>query len=302
MMLRTTAVAASAAFVSVASAQFLLIPESTTDRVVALNADGTVANSNFLDVASAASAAGVSSTPIEVLEVGAELWVTDQVADRIWRFSNDGALLGDIGAGDLNNIRGMEVVGNTVYVAQGSNGTTFDEGIVTVDVTTGALTGVFGRAAADISYQDVLLFGNELLVTNSDTGNDGIERFDLAGNYLGNLLSTDGVTGLDFGQQMSVNAAGNLLVGGFSPPSGVYEVQPDGMSLGVVAGLDFGPRAAYELANGEIMWTNGTWVRTDDTIFLEGASFRYITPSSVPAPAGVSLLGALAVIASRRRR
>jgi len=290
---------------SVTFGQFLLIPESTNDRVIAVSAfDGSLLNPNFLDIAPLAANAGVSSTPIEVLEVGDELWVSDQVADRIWRFDNSGAPLSPITSPELNNIRGMEVVGNTVYVAQGSAAATFGEGLVTVDVATASVTGIFnGRPDADVSYQDVKFVGGELLVTNSDTGNDGIDRYLPDGTFLGTLVSSDGVTGLDFGQQINVRGSnGNLLVGGFSPPSGVYEFLPDGTSLGIVAGLDFGPRAGYELGNGSVLWTNGNFVATDAENLLTGDSYRYITPSRVPEPASLALLFVGGIATLRRRR
>ncbi len=73
-----------------AQAQYLLVPESTNDQVLLLNAfDGSVVNSSFLDIATPAAAAGVCSTPIEALQVGNEIWVSDQVADRIWRFRSE---------------------------------------------------------------------------------------------------------------------------------------------------------------------------------------------------------------------
>ncbi|MFK7885573.1 MAG: hypothetical protein AB8G16_01800 [Gammaproteobacteria bacterium] len=268
-----------------AHAQNLLVGESGDDRVLLISGqDGSVLDANFLDIATQAIAADVSSTPIETLEVGDELWVSDQVADRIWRFDRSGNFLGDIGGnGELNNIRGMEVVGDTVYVAQGTASDLFSKGIVRIDVPTLTPTSVIlGRDSADVSYFDVKFYNGELLVSNIDTGNDGIERYDLDGNFLGFFAQSDGVTSFDFPQQINQRTSNtNLLVGAFSLPSGVYEFQSDGTNLGIVAGLDFGPRAAYELGNGEILWSNGTFLRTDSTIISEDGSFRFFSPTSV---------------------
>ncbi len=290
--------------VGAAEAQYLLVPDSTEDRVIALDAvTGAVVNPNFIDVATPAAAAGVTSTPIEALQIGNEIWVSDQVADRVWRFDLDGGLLGDIGAGELNNIRGMDRIGDTVYVAMGSDGTTLGEGIVTIDVPTLAVTGVFnGRDPADTSYWDVLAYNGELLVSNSDGGNDGIERYDTAGNYLGNLVSSDGLTSFDFVQQIATNAAGNFLLASFSAPAGVYEVQPDGTNLGIVAADAFGPRGVFELPGGDILWTNGANIRTDTEFFADDGSFRFINPSTVPEPASLlAMVVGLAVFTQRRR-
>ena len=301
-----TGVAGLLAVSGVASASFLLVPESTTDQVMLLNANtGRVIDANFLDIATQATAAGVSSTPIEALEVNGEFWVSDQVADRIWRFGQDGSFLGDIGAGgDFNNIRGMELVGSTLYVAQGSDSDNYPEGIITVDTTTNMVTGSFiGVDPADASYWDVKSYNGELLVTNSDSGNDAIERYDTNGNLLGFFAQSDGLSDFDFMQQMNVRGSnGNLLGGGFSLPAGVYEFAPDGTPLGIVAGDGFGPRAAWELANGAVMWTNGTWIRTDNRIIAEGSSFRFISPVNAPAPGVASVLGLAGVMGLRRRR
>lgn len=289
----------------IASGEFIMAIDSNTDRVLLLDGfDGSVINDNFLDIGAAAAAAGVNSTPIEVLEVGNELWVSDQVADRIWRFSQTGDLLGDFGSnGDLNNIRGMQLVGNTLYVSQGSASDNFTEGLMTIDINTQMVTGaLLGRDAGDVSYQDIIQVGDELYVTNSDTGNDGIERYSLDGEYLGNLVSSDGVTGLDFGQQMFVRDNGNILVGGFSGPAGVYEYAADGTFIGIVAGMDFGPRGAIDLGNGEILWGNGTWLRTDSEIIIEGGSFRYFTSTTIPSPSGLAVLGLGGLVSVRRRR
>ena len=268
----------------------LLIPESTDDRILLLAENGTVINPNFLDIATPAAAAGVSATPIEALDVGEEIWVSDQVADRIWRFSQTGAFLGDLLADEVDNIRGMEVVGDTLYVAQGGS-VSWPVGVLTVDIPTQTITGSFARSIPDdTSYYDVFAFGDELLVTNSDSGNDAIERFSLDGTFLGFLAQSDGVADFDFLQQLSVRANGNLIGGGFSVPSGVFEFQPDGTSLGIVAGLDRGPRGVWELPNGEILWTNGSTAQTDSTIFADGGGYRFISPTVVPEPAIASWL------------
>jgi MYXO-CTERM domain-containing protein len=305
--MRTMAsVVAAGALVGAAHADFILVNNSQDNRVMLLNAfDGSIVNSNFLDIGAAASAAGVSSsTGIEVLEVNNEFWVSDQLADRIWRFDHSGGFIGSIGDDQFNNIRGMERVGNTVYAALGSDSSSYTRGFVTIDATTGMVTGNFnGRDGADTSYWDILDTGSELLVTNSDTGNDGIERYSYGGTYLGNLVSSDGAAGVDFPQQMTFRGSnGNILVGGFSPPSGVYEYMMDGTEVGIVAALDLGPRAAIELGNGEILWSNGNFLATDSYVVEEGGSYRWFTLTSVPAPSALGLLGLGGLIGVRRRR
>lgn len=318
-MKKTIAIAsiASLALAASASADFLLVPESNNDRVVLLNAsDGSVAVGNFLDVAAAAASVGYTggSTPIEALRAGDEFWVTDQIADRVWRFDLNGNFVGQYGVdgtgqGLLNNVRGFEVVGNTAFFAQGSDATSVGgqaEGIVTMDITTGAITGSFiGVDDADASYWDVENIGGELYVTNSDTGNDGIYLYETDGTYNGAFVTSDGVSSFDFAQSINVRPNGNILIGGFSLPSGVYEIEPDGTNLGIIAGDGSGPRSAYELGNGRIIWTNGNFIASGDagseSPILSGASFRFISATDVPAPGAAAVLTLAGLIGLRRR-
>ncbi len=294
------ACAAGLALTASASAQqSLLTFESTADVGILLDPmDGSVTNPAFLDLTAAAAAVGYtgSLTPIEGIQVGDEIWVSDQLADRIWRFDLEGNFIDDLGVdlvgdGLLNNIRGIEVVGDTVYASLGNDSTTVNEGIATIDVPTLTVTGSFnGRDPLDTSYFDVHYTGTELLVANIDSGNDGIERYDLAGNFLGILFASDGSSSIDFPQQINADGA-NLLVAGFSPPSGIYSISLEGDDFGIVAALDAGPRAGYRLGNGEILWSNGTFLRTDSNIILDNGSFRFfslIDFGGAPCPGDVA--------------
>ena len=211
--IRNTLVCAAglAVAASASAQQSLLTFDSTADVGILLDPmDGSVTNPAFLDLTAAAAAAGYtgSLTPIEGVQVGDEIWVSDQLADRIWRFDLSGAFIDDLGvdlSGDglLNNIRGIEVVGDTVYASLGSDSVLYDRGIAIIDVPTLTVTGsVNGRVLTDTSYFDVYYTGTELLVANIDSGNDGIERYDLAGNLLGLLFASDGVSSFAFPEQI----------------------------------------------------------------------------------------------------
>lgn len=288
----------------------LMIVDSTQDRVVLLDAfDGSVINANWIDIAAAAAADNYtgSTTPLEAIMVGTEVWVSDQLADRIWRFDSvSQSYLGSIGAdsGDLNNIRGMHQFGNTVYVAMGSDSANYGEGIITIDAMTGAITGQFnGRDPGETSYFDVNFYNGNLLMSNSTA--ESLDIYSLEGDYLGEFVSSDGVTGIDFPQQIQRTEDGDLLVAGFSTPSGVYMFDSAGNSMGIVAGADAGTRGAFQLGNGEIIWTNGNFIASDGRVILDDGSFRYITKvcgDFVPAPSSVALLGLGGLIAGRRRR
>ncbi|MEM6352396.1 MAG: PEP-CTERM sorting domain-containing protein [Cyanobacteria bacterium P01_D01_bin.14] len=130
---------------------------------------------------------------------------------------------------------------------------------------------------------------------------------------------------------MAQRANGNLIVGGFSAPAGIYEYDPSGNQVAVYDGDDGiafrGIRGVYELGNGNILWTGGdgvistelaTGIATDiytvntPELLPEGVTrpgARYIDKLSiadaeaVPEPA--TLMGLLAVGAlgiARRRQ
>ena len=315
--MRTTsaiaAIAALSASSTLAGGTNLLTFDSTADIGILLDPfDGSVVNSNYLDIQAAADAVGYtgSLTPLEGISVGSEVWVSDQLADRIWRFdAATGNFVGDITGnpagpdGLLNNIRGIEVVGNTVYAALGSDSSAFDRGIARIDATTGQVIDSFnGRALADTSYFDVFDYNGQLYVPNIDTGNDGIEIYDYDGTFQGVWVSSDGTTSFDFLEQLAEDANGDLLAAGFSPPSGVYSISADGTVNGIVAALDAGPRGVAQLGNGEILWTNGSFIATDSTTILTGGSYRFLSEIVVPAPASGALIALAGFAAPRRRR
>jgi uncharacterized protein (TIGR03382 family) len=281
-----------------ASGQFLLVCDSSNDVVRLHNAfDGSTINASFIDFTANGIAAG---TIKDAIQVGSQVWVSDQTNDTIYRFSNAGVLVGQI-SGGLDNIRGMEVVGNTVYVSNAgtSNGAPGDA-IVTIDATTGAITGSFNNPAALVDPFDVLRVGNELYVTDIEA--EAVARFDLSGNFLGNLIDSDGVTGIDFPQQIAERANGNLLVAGFSIPAGVYEYLSDGTSLGVIFGAALGPRGVAELGNGGVLWTNGSGIFSGTDQLASGGSFQYVNATSIPVPGALAALVLGGVVGARRRR
>jgi uncharacterized protein (TIGR03382 family) len=116
------------------------------------------------------------------------------------------------------------------------------------------------------------------------------------------FVSSDGISGIDFPQQLFVRGNGNVLAAGFSGPSGVFEYDVFGNSLGIVAGLDRGPRGVLELLNGDVMWTTGTGFFVGETEVLGGSSGQYLSFVVIPAPGAMALLGMGGLVAVRRRR
>jgi len=324
-MKKLAALALVAGLASAAAGQYLMVPNfSSSGRSSMLfnKSDGSLVNQNWIV---GDGGANVFNSQTECLSIGTDVWISDQVQNKIFRYdlatsSFKSAITGN-GTTNLSNLRGMERVGNTVFVSQSGSG--FGNAIVKFDANTGAFLGSFNIqqfvAGTDHSPWDVQAYNGELLVStyaaSTNTGTSRIDRYDYNGNYLGNLyLQANSVTtGLRGPQQITVEANGNLLIGGFSgtTQSGVYEMGPTGNILNFYAG-GFGPRAAFRLDNGMIMVSKGDGVWScnpaDNSLTalkagLNQINSKYISEIGfIPAPGAVGVLGLGALVAARRRR
>lgn len=287
-------IACVGAAVGLAQAQtYVMGVASTNDAVHLFDATtGALFQQNFIDL----SAVG-ASTPKHALQVGNQIWVSDQIQDKIFRFDLAGAFQGEI-TGALDNIKGMEVVGNQVWVTNaGSNNGASGNSIVFIDSTSYSIT---GSTATNGSLFDLINFNGQIL--GSNITNENLELYDLNGMYVSDFHTSDGVTGIDFGQQLATRMNGNVLAAGFSTPSGVYEYDVFGNSLGVIAGVDRGPRGVLELLSGDIMWTTGDGFYVGETQVLGGSSGQYLSFVTIPAPGAMALLGMGGLVGVRRRR
>ncbi|MEM1369348.1 MAG: hypothetical protein AAGG02_15335 [Cyanobacteria bacterium P01_H01_bin.15] len=241
---------------SMAQAQdYLLVPDSIRDRILLFDPfDGSLVDNNFID------GDGIFTTPLNAIQVNEEIWVSDLAADTIFRFDLKGQSLGSI-SGGLDNIRGMEFINDTVYVSNAgtNNGAPGDGEVVVTFDTQGNNTGFFDTG----DPFDIFFFNGELLISDINRDSDGgedIDRYDLAGNFLGTFVESDGLTGIDFPQQINQLSNGNLLIAGFSAPGGLYEFDATGAQVRVLDADDgFANivRAGYELGNGNILWSGG---------------------------------------------
>lgn len=287
--------AASSAFAGT-PLEFLVVPDSSNDILVTFNPfDGSLIDSSFATIG--------AGTPKHPLQVGDEIWVSNQLTDQIDRFDFSGTLISSI-TGGLDNIKGMAVVGSEVWVTNaGSNNGAPGNAIVKIDIATASINGF---TPTNGSLFDLVNYQGQVL--GSNIGNENLEFYDAAGNFASNFHVSDGVTGIDFPQQLFVRENGGILAAGFSSPSGVYAYDADGNDLGIVAAIDSGARGVYELGNGNIMWTNGAgvWVTDINTglasLVYDGGSSQYIDLVVIPAPGAAGLLALAGFAATRRRR
>jgi MYXO-CTERM domain-containing protein len=279
-------------------AQVLLVPESGNDKVWAFNPfDGSLVSNNFIP-----TNANIPQ-PINAIDSGrGTILVTDETSDKILEFSVAGAFIGTFAdASDgIDGPFGMTIYNSQVYVASTVNGRIVRFDLDGSNPTTWASG--FGTP------RDITFRGSDALVTESE--GDDILRFDLSGASQGIWHNSDGVSGIDFPQQIQNEPNDGALVAGFTAPLGLYTYNSAGVQTNAYTNLITSPRGVYRLGNGKILYAGGTRVRIYDPSNLTevdvvnqaGASFRFIEYSTVPAPAGVAVLGLAGLAGLRRRR
>jgi sugar lactone lactonase YvrE len=243
--------------------------------------------------------------------VGNEIWVSEQLGDRLSRWSLTGTSLGQVGGGPtggLDNVRGMGLVNNTVYVTNSGTGNTAPGNAVVMFSTSGTNLGFFPTPNAPSPF-GVLSHQGGLLISSS-AANDDIHRYSLTGTAQGTFHNS---TSLNFAEQMDFATNGDVLVAGFSS-NNVVRLDPNtGALLSSFAAS--GARGVFQLDNGNILWTSGAGafvfdVNTTQSTQVYTGGGRYLdllTIASVPEPTTFALVGgSLATAAgltwSRRQR
>ncbi|MCX7688187.1 MAG: hypothetical protein N2045_09475 [Fimbriimonadales bacterium] len=234
------------AFTGAFGQTYVMMPDSTNNRLVLFDPEtGSVVNNNLFGLA--------GGTPLHALQVGNEIWVSEQLGDRVSRWSFTGDFLGALGPSGLDNIRGMALIDGVLYVtnagtANGAPG----PAIVKFDASTGTPLGFFSTAGLAPSPFGILRDGETILVSSA-SANDDIHRFDLNGNSLGTFHNS---TALNFVEQMAFDADGNILAAGFSSNNVVVLDRDTGAILRSFSAP--GARGVFQLRNGNILWTNSS--------------------------------------------
>ncbi|MDT0555201.1 T9SS type A sorting domain-containing protein [Patiriisocius hiemis] len=214
-------------------------------------ADGSVLDNQFIDLTPLNPA-----TPKDLLQVDDELWISDQLEDRIDRFDLDGTFLSTINT-DLDNIKGMAVVDDEVWVTNaGSNNGAPGDAIIRFDFD-GVNLG-FYDTGGDSSF-DIIDIGNNEVYISYIGPNTKIERRDYSGNILGNIVGPGVVT---FIQQIEVNTTNNSVYSAVfsnngSNTAGLYEFSiADGSILDsfMIGSL----RGVAQLDDGNILVSAGS--------------------------------------------
>lgn len=293
-MKRITILALAIVGASVAHGQNLLImPDSTNNRLVAFNPfDGSVVNSNMFALA--------GGTQIHAMQVGNEIWVSEQLGDRVSRWSFTGTSLGAI-SGALDNIRGMGLIGGTVYVTNAGTANGAPGNAVRMFDTAGTSLGHFLTPNAPSPF-GIFAHQGGMLVSSS-SANDDIHRYTLAGVAAGTFHNS---ASLNFAEQMDYDVSGNVLVAGFSS-NNVVRLDPNTGAL-ISSFAASGARGVRQLGNGNILWSNSSGVHIFNTstggstqIYTGGG--RYIDLLAVPEPGTMlAVFAGVSALALRRRK
>lgn len=172
--------------------------------------DGTILDPEFIDLTPLDQ-----GTPKDILQVGQEIWISDQLEDRIDRFDLDGILISSISTG-LDNVKGMELVDGEVWICNSGTGNGAPgDAIVRLDLDGNSL----GFYPTDGSIFDIIDVGGEVYISYI-IGDTKIERRDYDGNILGNIVE-EGV--VSFIQQMELNPDNNSLYAAVFSPLGANE-------------------------------------------------------------------------------
>jgi hypothetical protein len=250
----TSSLFAALALSSMATAQQILITtDLTTDSIVAFSpVDGSLIGANQFPIE--------TIIQVSAIEVNAEIWVSQQLGDRIKRYDHCGNFLGDIGptfpGGGLDNVRGMTFHNGIVYACNDgpNNGATADS-LVAFDPAGNWLATY--PLSNTISPFGVTAFQGDLLVSGS-SNNEDVHRYTLTGTSLGTFHNS---TSLNFAHQVLPAADGNVWCAGSSSPSSVVKLDATtGNILLTIPAVS--ARGVYELANGNVLWTGstGAWV------------------------------------------
>ncbi len=213
--------------------------------------DGSIIDNSFIDLTPLSP-----GTPKDILQVGQQIWISDQLEDRIDRFDLEGNYVSTI-SGGLDNIKGMEVVNGEIWVTNaGSNNGAPGDAIVRFD-TSGNNLGFIDTAG--ISSFDIIDVGTEVYISYIGSSTSKIERRDYSGNVLGDIL---GVGVVNFIQQIELNPDNNSVyaavfsnLGGNT--GGIYEFSvADGA---ILDSWEIGSmRGVTQLGNGNLLVSAGT--------------------------------------------
>ena len=181
---------------------------------------GALVNGAYLSM----SAQGMGN-PINAKIVSAnEFWVSDKSNDQVLRYAlNSNAYLGAITSTNIATPMGMEVVGDTVYLANASSSL---HKVTKLSASTHAVLGTFtvGSTSLGVPY-DVQAWSpsagvTNLLIDDANTGTVGndIDSYNTSGTWVSKVVNGGGSGQIHQPQQLALTTANAILAGGKCEP------------------------------------------------------------------------------------
>lgn len=250
------------------SGPFLLIPDSSTDRIVMFDAQtGDVVDPFFFP----ASTPNFGTPKIALQTQSATMLVSDQVTDGVFEYDTTGSSLGifapmgGVNTSILDNIRGMLYRPNgnlLVAVGGGGNINTIQE-FDTAGVNLGAFINSNLTSPFNLAYRS-----GDMLVSMS--GGTKLNKYTFTGTYIG-----VGITGTyNFFQQIYVHPGDSFAVANLTgTAAGIVTFDSAGNQTSILNGVtsNYG---VYKLGNGNYITSNLSGVYEINP--LTGASIRTI--------------------------
>jgi hypothetical protein len=225
------------------------------------------------------------------------IFVVDQIDDAVQEYDCEGnyvglfAPAGGVNTAILDNAIGMDYSPDGTELWVTVTGGTNQDAVARFDTAGTYLGNIVANGSGGLDGPfDVLVRSSDMLVP-AINGSDDVHQYDHAGTFLGIFQAL--TSALQFPEQANLAANGNVLVAGFSTPSGTYEYDGvTGAEVGyysIVGGL----RGVYELPNGNLLVTNSSGIheitRANTLVRLIGEADQYIELFEAP-DTGCSLL------------
>ncbi|MBL8999641.1 MAG: hypothetical protein JNK25_00730 [Phycisphaerae bacterium] len=269
--------AAAAALFTVAAAsapaQYLMIGDSAGTTTVPSGvarimlfseADGSLVDANFI---SNATSPYTFTTPKEAVQVGNEIWISDQVANAVFCFTATYDPPNSIYpvyirtiTGGMSNMRGLAQVGSRMYITNTGTASGAPGVAMLVYETSGAYVTSFPVAGSNPI--DAAVLGGRLLI--SDLLNNNMRLYETDGTYFGLFRDNTPAGNIRSAQQVAVFPTGPsganevwAAGGGGAAIAGVYRYNDAGEQVAFY-NVGLGLKGVYVLGSGEVLFTDQT--------------------------------------------